>query len=303
VKRPRIAYMCSYVPYQLMEQLGFEMVFISGVYITSTETESSLPVNVCSYVRYCQKALNVDDFDGIILTNCCNGVQRLWDYIEAEASDKFHHILELPRDNTLKEYEFFHTSVLQLVSNICDFFGIEETCSLEQVFLKEEIKQGDTDDNSILMLGSAVSPQTVEEFKLNFKSYHPLIKVCGTRESGDALIKICEKLVRKSSAMVEEEFLFETEPCPRMNYFKSWFEEWMTKKHSVISGVVYVSPQRCDNFLLSYPYVKKICDQLHIPIIQIQEEYGSTAMGQHSVRLEAFYESLEFKRGKNCNEK
>ncbi|WP_432409026.1 2-hydroxyacyl-CoA dehydratase [Wukongibacter sp. M2B1] len=301
-KKPRIAYMCSYVPYKLMESLGFEMVFISGVYITSTETEKSLPVNVCSYVRYCQKALNIEDFDGIILTNCCNGVQRLYDYIKTEIKGKFCHMLELHRDSSIKEYEFFYTSVCGLVSDICNFFSVENTLLVDKILLQEE-KQEDKKDNIILMLGSAVGPQTVEEFSYYFKSYNILLKVCETRQSGDDLIKICDGLAENDFTIPNEETLLKADPCPRMNYFDNWFKKWIEKKHSSISGVVYISPQRCDNFLLSYPYVKKICDLFHIPIIQIQEEYGSTAMGQHSVRLEAFSESLEFKRGKKRNEK
>lgn len=271
------------------------MIYINQPYNISKEMHDKLPVNLCSYVRYCQKVVETGDFDGIILTNCCNGVQRLYDYMKSEVKIRFCYLLELPRKNTLKEYEFYYKSVSLLVEEMKKYFDIGDISILkkspEEIRVKEKVPDGRT----VLALGSAVSPSTMETLNDYFTSYNILVKACSTRQSGDAILEIRNKFTGRDFDISNKEFLIDAEPCPRMNDFTGWFKQFIAQQHTGLCGVVYISPQRCDNLLLSYPHVKKICDSLHIPIIQIEEEYGSWAMGQPSVRLEAFAENLGFK--------
>lgn len=300
VAKPKIAYMCSYVPYGLLEQLGFEMVFINGADSTLASVEHRLPVSLCSYVRCCQQVIDTSDYDGIILTNCCNATQRLYDYVETKIKGKFCSILELPRGNSRKECEFFYISVLNLVNHLCEFFNIDKVRSLESAFEEEGAEPDNKSCRKVLILGSAVSPQTIESFKEYFKVME--IRICATKSRGDKLLKCFSSKDAKNPVIFEDKFPLGVEPCPRMDYFSQWFEDWIPQMLRAVLGVVFITPQKCDNFLFSYPLIKKVCDYYHIPVIQIEEEYGSTAGGQNSVRLEAFSESLEFNRRKYGNE-
>ncbi len=295
VKKPRIGYMCSYFPYVLIRNLGFETAFLGDQVQKTDEKRSGLPINLCGYVRYCQTIISTADFDGIILTNCCNAAQRLYDIIKTEYPDMFCYMLELPRGNTKEELDFYYRSVQMMLVEMYRFYRIPNILGDIHSYLRTPVQEEIAfDDKTILVFGSAVHPAVRERFREHFKQYKLIIELCSTRASGDVLIQIYNRPIERNNDTGLELFLYETRPCPRMSYFSEWFKSLISENHSAVNGVIYISSQRCDNFLFAFPYMKVICDKYRVPILNIEEEYGTTSAGQHSIRLEAFKECLEY---------
>ena len=81
-ERPRIGWLCTYVPEELICAAGGDPVRVVAGTETNVPATLYLPTNVCSYVRACL-ALAADglyrDLDAVVITNCCNATQRLYD--------------------------------------------------------------------------------------------------------------------------------------------------------------------------------------------------------------------------------
>ena len=81
-ERPRVGWLCTYVPEELICAAGGDPVRVVAGSETNVPAPLYLPANVCSYVRACL-ALAADgpyrDLDAVVITNCCNATQRLYD--------------------------------------------------------------------------------------------------------------------------------------------------------------------------------------------------------------------------------
>ena len=102
IPKPRIGYMCSYVHHHLIGELGFSTINFNDLNEGIRTSTTRLPVNLCSYALQCVKILDQSGIDGLIVTNCCNSMQRLYDYVKLTRPELFCYMLELPRDNSKK---------------------------------------------------------------------------------------------------------------------------------------------------------------------------------------------------------
>lgn len=275
-EKPIIGYLCSYFPKKAIENLGFETIAFSEITSNTSHRKGDLPVNICSYVRYCQGILEYTKLDGIVLFNCCNAMQRLYDWVKSHRPDLFCHMVELPRNDSALNQSYLQKNIDILFKDICNYFQFippKEALSLENDIFVPHIE-----DDTIYVIGSAVSPilkDKIEEYTKPNKVY---MNICSSRNirAADGNFRI-------------------QEPCARMEWFTGWFDSFLAENRTKLKGIIYMPCQHCDSFLFSYPSVRRLCIKYNIPLLEIEEGYKHTGFGQISTRLEAFLESVDFK--------
>ncbi len=89
---------------------------------------------------------------------------------------------------------------------------------------------------------------------------------------------------------------FAQSPCARMDFFNEWFEEFMSMNHSSLAGLIYISSQHCDSFIINYPLIRETCRKYGLPVLGMEEGYRTSGFGQISTRIEAFLESIQLKK-------
>ncbi len=283
-RKPIIGYMCSYVPHQLISDLGFLVVNLNDYNEEIEKSATKLPVNLCSYALHCAEILDQIKIDGLIITNCCNSMQRLYDYIKLTKPDMFCYMLELPRDNNKEECMFFGSHIQDLVDKLNEVFSLENSLPLH-----ENDNQLNVDkNNEIYVLGNAISTLLREQIKNHFKEYNLEINHCGMRNNGDALWK---KYICYTSNITQIDDY--ENPCARMNSFIDRFKDYIKTNHR-LKGVVYFSTKNCDNYLFNYSAVQELCKANGIPVIELEVNYNEKCSGQLSTRIEAFIECLKY---------
>lgn len=299
--RIKIGYLCSYFPHRLFEKLGFETFFFGEANIENCSSNSDMPINICGYVRYCQRILDDIELDGIVLTNCCNGMQRLYDFIKLMRPELFCRLIELPRDNRASDYKFYRESLENTLETICKHFNVQYHEDILKKVCDENFCERVIDKGTIYILGSAISPPMRDKLAEYLKPYTVKMNYCANRDNGDKLLNLLSRnyVGEDNDILFDGYELSDIEPCAHMNKFSEWFESFIIRNCYRLAGVIYISSQHCDSSLFSFPSIQKICRQYDVPILGMEEGYMNTSFSQVSTRLEAFLESLCFDKKQN----
>lgn len=279
--KPVIGYLCSYFPESILTEAGFDTLRLFEINAESMAVGGELPINICSYVRYCQRILNDLTLDGIVLTNCCNGMQRLYDYIREKRPDLYCCILELPRQQSQRDYLFYKMQADTFIEDICKHFkrNIPEISWMCSNGSRSEEVQEVLQRSTVYVIGSAVSQDMREKIDSSLEGFHVQWSTCAKKERGGGSV---------------DDFL--RNPCARMDTFAAWFADFLSRNSTNLSGIIYISSQHCDSFLFQYPSVKRICEEKGVPLLGLEESYRNNGFGQMLTRIEAFLESMSFNK-------
>ncbi|MGR3177656.1 MAG: acyl-CoA dehydratase activase [Candidatus Anammoxibacter sp.] len=99
---PKIGYFCSYIPVEIIRSAGFHPVRIRGTERDSCGSENVLCGNICPYIKAVtdQKLSGeLDNLAGVVFTNSCDGMRRLYDaWVKLDAdNNRFNYIIDLPK--------------------------------------------------------------------------------------------------------------------------------------------------------------------------------------------------------------
>lgn len=261
--KKQILYFCSFVPHRFLSENGFEMVSAYDL-IESDGMKPVLSGNLCNFVKNCE-LIDFTRFDGVIFINCCNSMQRLYDYVSYRYPEVYAIILNLPHEFYCKNY----------------FTPLFESLSLrfhtqlqERNPLPEEINP-EEDKEKILVLTSTIHKIYFQQLQTIFKGYELQLESCWSIPRGDRLLA-GEKSVT----------------CPRMldygNYLKG--------KIQSADMVIFITLQRCDHIMFTYPIVNEICKSHHRKLLLVEEEYRETIPAHSRIRYDAFLECIELER-------
>ena len=114
-----LAYFCKYVPEELLQAFGTELVCMEPHVTNFTQADALMHPNMCSFSKAvleefersrfaacvheqvakadCESPLYTQDYEGMIFTSCCDSSRRLYDILCQQFPDKFFFCLDLPR--------------------------------------------------------------------------------------------------------------------------------------------------------------------------------------------------------------
>jgi len=127
IKKPIMGWVCTYTPIEIIIAAGFHPYRILPTTDPSLAT-SYLDSNFCPYVRSCLgEALEKRPgyADNLIIVNSCDAMRRLYDAWRHYVQGTFIYLLDLPRDDSVKDIQYYQSNLQSLINELEEKFKIK----------------------------------------------------------------------------------------------------------------------------------------------------------------------------------
>ncbi len=283
-----IGYICKYTPIEIFTSLGVETKRIEPNVTSYDKAETMMHANLCSYVKGVLEDVILNDYDGVVLTSCCDSTRRLYDTLKDIFQDKFIYILDLPRkisDESIKIYENIVKEMIYAYENFSkktfEEEKLKEICDSLKI---DSIKP--SNGINIGMMGARCNDGIIELVKSSNVNVLFNISCTGDERKYELNDKdIYHKYIKD---------LFSKLPCLRMtdiNERKNFLKE--QKKN--LDGIIYHTVKFCDIYSYEYAEMRENYD---VPILKVETDYTKQCEGQIKTRVEAFIEAIKTNREK-----
>ncbi len=312
-----IGYICKYAPIEALEAFGEELVMIEPHVTNFNQSDVMMHQNVCSFAKSVLEDVMEKDYDGVLLTTCCDSVRRLYDVLKAKFPNKFIYIIDVPRKVNDFSCDIYRERIEELIREYAKFSGktfdgaeFERIVKAKSEAARIESKKAEGAESKSEAAGGRIYKIGISGARMNKETLNFLedkgVKVVfnvtcnnlfrdfyedriligetapGTDKLQSALIKYSNKILNQI-------------PCMRMvdavnrnNYIENFMDE--------IDGVIYHTVKFCDNYSFDFARFKKFSDK---PLLHIETDTTLGSEGQIRTRVEAFLESLDGSMGNN----
>ena len=280
-----IGYICKYAPIEVLESMGAKMERIEPDVTNFSQAEIRMHPNICSFAKGVLETVMEKDYEGIILTTCCDSIRRLYDVLKEEFPDKFIYMLDTPRLVKEVGIDLYEQRIRAMIRAYEEFSGksFDEKVFLEYLKGKEEPQQNGVKDRS-LNIGI-----------LGARANENIGKILEQRGANVAFDLTCTGVGRRLFWDKKEPLkeyargLLSQFPCMRMEQAANR-DELIRRYADSVDGIIYHTVQFCDNYAYEYAWLK---DWLKKPLLLLETDYTKQSYGQILTRIEAFLESLQ----------
>ena len=280
-----IGYICKYAPIEVLESMGAKMERIEPDVTNFSQAEIRMHPNICSFAKGVLETVMEKDYEGIILTTCCDSIRRLYDVLKEEFPDKFIYMLDTPRLVKEVGIDLYEQRIRAMIRAYEEFSGksFDEKVFLEYLKEKEEPQQNGVKDRS-LNIGI-----------LGARANENIGKILEQRGANVAFDLTCTGVGRRLFWDEKEPLkeyargLLSQFPCMRMEQAAN--RDGLIRRYAdSVDGIIYHTVQFCDNYAYEYAWLK---DWLKKPLLLLETDYTKQSYGQILTRIEAFLESLQ----------
>lgn len=279
-----LGYICKYAPIEIFLSMGTEMKRIEPSVTNFTQADMKMHPNICSFAKGILEDVLANDYEGVILTTCCDSIRRLYDVLKEELPDKFIYILDTPRITKDAGITLYESRIRKMIRAYEKFsgktFDEESFSKLLESHKKEQSIQIKPGQKNIGIIGA--------------RANESIGQILNERGVNIAFDLTCTGLMRKYILEPDQILtgytrgLLSQFPCMRMEA-AAGRDELITRYAESTDGIIYHTVQFCDNYSYEYAWLKKI---LNRPILQLETDYTKQSYGQILTRIEAFLESL-----------
>lgn len=283
-----LGYICKYAPVEVFAAMGETVQRIEPQVTSFNQADMKMHPNICSFAKGVLEEVSKGEYDGIILTTCCDSIRRLYDVLTEEMPDKFIYMLDTPR--IIKDAGI--TLYAQRIRDMIHAYEVYSGKKFEEEKLEEIIRAHQREEMISLKKGGpnigiigARADETIKQ----------ILKDKGANVAFDLT---CTGLARKLLYDAEDVFggyvrgLLSQFPCMRMEA-AAGRDDLIQKYAESVDGVLYHTVQFCDNYSYEYAWLKGI---LKKPMLLLETDYTKQSYGQVLTRMEAFLESLKGSR-------
>ncbi|MFO7928184.1 MAG: 2-hydroxyacyl-CoA dehydratase family protein [Candidatus Humimicrobiaceae bacterium] len=131
-----VGWMCTYTPEELIYSAGFTPFRIYGTKEYS-KAEGFFPINFCPYLKSIWENLlaGETDFKGIVFTNSCDGMRRLFDTVNKYSSLPTF-MLDIPKNKNTDAIDYFKYNLKKMASFLDSIGGSQVTTKRLQESIK-----------------------------------------------------------------------------------------------------------------------------------------------------------------------
>lgn len=276
-----IGYVCKYTPIEIFEAFGESVCRIEPSASQFDSADTLMHPNVCFYTKAVLEEMMLRDYDGIILTTCCDSMRRLYDVLRQTFPNHFVYLIDVPRKVNDLTFAFYKNQMLELIAAYEDFSG--KKMDLAKLYtLLNTPPAVDTKPSSlnIGILGARCNREMITA--LENTSTHILFNLTCTGLKRTFLIRREHLLTDYARSLLE---IF---PCWRMETATSRLD-FIKRYEKDLDGIIYHTVKFCENYSFEYAALKK---NLKCPILKLETDYSQQCEGQIKTRIEAFIESL-----------
>ena len=279
-----LGYICKYAPVEVFTSMGVEMKRIEPDVTSFTQADIKMHPNICSFAKGVLEEVLDNDYEGVILTTCCDSIRRLYDVLREELPGKFIYILDTPRTTKETGVALYQTRIKNMIKSYENFSGkFFSEDKLEQVLApltKEQIISIKKNRLNIGLIGARANKTIIDI--LDDKSVNIAFDLTCTG--------IMQKYLLEPGHILEgyTRGLLSQFPCMRMEE-AAGRDKLITQYAQSVDGVIYHTVQFCDNYSYEYAWLKK---NIEHPMLLLETDYTRQSRGQILTRIEAFLESL-----------
>ncbi len=293
-----IGYVCKYTPVELLKAMGADPVRIDPQVSEFTEADTLMHPNTCSYAKSVLEEMKIHDYEGIVLTTCCDSIRRLYDTLCQLYPDKFFYLLDIPRKMKGLAGELYTKQLLAMVEAYGEFTGepLEQAAVLKE--LKEILKRQQAEAylkkaptaQGALRIGimGARCPMSIRELLLRNGAQIAFDLTCTGMERSEQMKGRIPRDTTLVTMQTYGEALLNQVPCSRM-VNASGREQFLEGFRDSLDGIVYHTVKFCDSY--SYEYTD-LHNTTTVPVLKVETDLTRQCEGQIRTRIEAFLESL-----------
>ncbi|BCN31142.1 acyl-CoA dehydratase activase [Anaeromicropila herbilytica] len=294
-----IGYVCKYTPIEIFTALGVETSRIEPDVTNFDQADTLMHPNMCSYTKAVLEDSISKDYEGIVLTTCCDSIRRLFDILKEQYPDKFIYLLDVPRKVNDFSISIYVKRILEMVEAYEDYSG--KRFDKEELFklFDKQLKERKLEENQELKNVERTEEER-QENKINIglmgarcsKGILELLK----KSNVNIVFNLTCTGLNRDYVLVHDNILFSYAsnllnqfPCMRMQKATNR-ENYLEGLQDEINGIIYHTVKFCDNYSYEYTHLKEVIKK---PILKIETDYTKQCAGQIRTRVEAFIESLE----------
>lgn len=283
-----LGYVCKYTPVEIFESLGVEMKRIEPSVSNFNQADTLMHANICSFTKsVLEDVMSNDDYEGVILTTCCDSIRRLYDTLIEQFPDKFFYLLDIPRKVNDFAVELYTSKIREMISAYEAFSGL--TFDEKKLgFLLQKRQEGDTlkkapKPDAQLHIG-LLGARCNKEIQTLLEDHHVdiLFDLTCTGISRAYQIDEAQILSSYSSALLNQI------PCMRMMKATNR-ENYVNGFLNRLDGIIYHTVKFCDSYSFEYAHLKETSS---IPLLMVETDATKQCAGQIRTRIEAFIEAL-----------
>ncbi len=330
-KTPTLGYICKYVPFEVLKAAGINICRIEPQTADFCKADTLMHANVCSFARAVLEDFADHDYDGMVLTTCCDSARRLFDTLRANWPDRFFYCLDLPH----KINDFADTLYAKHIKKMMDAweaYAAEHGYDTKKIDLDSFVKENMSKPHPADTLLSSEAPDicnTSADSSVSCQTDTISIGLVGARPGDSIRDLILSKGIRirfdMTCTAVQRDFgvsvpegdtlnqsdqerfdsclcaythaLLNQIPCMRMAD-ASGRQRFLKDMSEQVDGIIYHTIKFCDIYSYEYTQIHKDFD---LPILKIETDATAQSSGQILTRLEAFIEALEAKKNVGQN--
>ena len=299
-----LGYVCKYTPIELLESMGVEMKRLEPSVTDFTQADTLMHANICSYTKAVLEDVMEHDYEGVILTTCCDSIRRLYDTLKNEFPDKFFFLIDIPRKVNDFAVTLYERQMKDLLHAYNEFSGrtFDEKKFLAMMQGKHALVQKENHSHvpNAAQSGSASLNLGIMGARCNHEirnlleehGVNLLFDLTCTGISRDFALN--EDFVLSSYA----QSLLNQIPCLRM--LKATDRTTLLDGFSDrLDGIIYHTVKFCDSYSYEYADLKKYQD---LPVLLVETDSTRQCVGQIRTRVEAFLEERKATKGLTSKE-
>lgn len=279
-----IGYICKYTPIEIFESMGEEVKRIEPEVTNFNQADTLMHPNICSFAKGLLEEVLDQQYDGIVLTTCCDSIRRVYDVIKEKLPDTFVYILDTPRIAKDAGIRLYEKRIREMIKAYEEYSGKTfNEKKLEQV-LKQKNEQA----------ALAIKKDSVNIGILGARANKNIHKILEDHHVNVAFDLTCTGLGRKLLVEGDDLLYGYTRgllgqfPCMRME-MASGRDQLIEQYAGSVDGIIYHTIQFCDNYSYEYAWLQ---ERLNRPILLLETDNTRQSHGQILTRMEAFLESL-----------
>ncbi|MCD8118303.1 MAG: acyl-CoA dehydratase activase [Lachnospiraceae bacterium] len=297
-----IGYICKYAPVEVLESMGATMVRVEPEVTNFNQADMKMHPNICSFAKGVLEVMMSEDYEGILLTTCCDSIRRLYDVLKETYPEKFIYLLDVPRITKDAGIALYEKRIREMIAA---YEAFSEKKFDEEGFgelILDRIENSVPKSEAFSSCSESFNPANPISLKPGRKN----IGVIGARAN-----RQIKEIVEGSGANIafdltctglHRKLLYEADsvltgyargllsqfPCMRMQD-AAGRDEIIRRLAGSVDGILYHTVQFCDNYAYEYTWIRKFMGK---PMLLLETDYTEQSRGQVTTRIQAFLESL-----------
>lgn len=296
-----LGYVCKYTPVELFEAMNTDIKRLEPSVTDFNHADTLMHANICSYTKAVLEDVIAHDYEGVILTTCCDSIRRLYDTLKSQFPDKFFFLLDIPRKVNDFAISLYERQLREMISSYEAFSGksFDEKRFFSIMQSKSApAKTRHAKENACFDKDCAASC-SLSIGIMGARCNNEIRQLLADHETNILFDLTCTGLTRDFHISAEQPLfsyaaaLLNQIPCMRMLKAVSR-ENLLNGFTDRLDGIVYHTVKFCDSYSYEYADFK---EHLSVPLLLVETDSTKQCAGQVRTRVEAFIEELKVKKG------